>query len=104
MASFSSMQYTIGTALERARESMHDVEVLVDGHWVAGLVVALDGQGVVLDNNGQDHCIVRLERVAAVRVAAQAPSLRSVPACLDEEDRRGFEGAMPMPGPRVAAY
>jgi len=49
MTAFSSMQYTIGTALERAREKGVYVEIMVDGHWVTGLVVATDAQGVVLD-------------------------------------------------------
>ena len=95
---YSSMQYTIGTALERAREAGHAVEVLVDGHWVTGFIVASDGQGVVLDNHGLEHCIVRLERVVAVRVAAGAPMLSQEPAA-----SRDFAGARPMPTPRFVA-
>jgi len=98
MATFSSMQYTIGTALERAREAGHMVEVLVDGHWITGLVAASDGLGVVLDNHGLEHCIVRLEGIKAVRVQAEAPTM-SAPAA----DVRDFDGARPMPGPRFAA-
>ena len=97
MATFSSMQYTIGTALERAREAGHYVEVLFGDQWVSGLVVASDGLGVVLDNHGDEHCIVRLEAITAVRVAAEAPSMSDVPTA----DR--FESARPMPGPRVFA-
>ena len=98
MATFSSMQYTIGTALERAREAGHQVEVLVDGHWITGLVAASDGLGVVLDNQGREHCIVRLEGIKAVRVQAEAPTV-SQPAA----EVRDFESARPMPGPRFAA-
>ena len=39
----SSMQYTVGTAIERAREQGHLVELLLEGHWVSGRVVASDG-------------------------------------------------------------
>ena len=99
MSSFSSMQYTIGTALERAREAGHMVEVLVGGHWITGLVAANDGLGVVLDNHGLEHCIVRLENISAVRVAAEAPTLsQDEPVGADR-----FASARPMPGPRVVA-
>jgi hypothetical protein len=94
MTALSSMQYTIGTALNRAREAGTMVEVLVDNHWVSGLVVACDGIGVVLDNRGEEHCVVRLERVAAVRVCAEAPMLRRIPGG-QGGDR--FDEPMPMP-------
>ncbi len=98
MSTFSSMQYTIGTALERAREAGNAVEVLVDGHWITGFVAASDGLGVVLDNHGVEHCIVRLEGIKAVRVAAEAPTMSGAPAADRESD-----SARPMPGPRVFA-
>jgi hypothetical protein len=97
-SSFSSMQYTIGTALERAREAGHRVEVLVDGHWITGIVAASDGLGLVLDNEGHEHCIVRLEGIKAVRVAAEAPTMAASAAPV-----RDYESARPMPGPRFAA-
>jgi len=104
MATFSSVQYTIGTALERAREGGLLVQVLVEGHWLHGLVVASDGHGVVIEDGAEDHCVVRLERVSAVRVGARAPKLGLVdsehPFHGDESEI--FEGAMPMPGPRLA--
>jgi hypothetical protein len=103
MKAVSSMQYTIGTALDRAQEAGYVVELLVENHWVTGMVVACDGLGVVLDNDGQEHCIVRLERISAVRVEARAPMLQRVPAGHDAEDAWGFDGAMPMPTPRAAA-
>ena len=105
MAAFSSVQYTIGTALERAREGGLLVQVLVEGHWLAGLVVASDGHGVVIEDGADDHCVVRLERVSAVRVGDRAPRMGIVdsehPFHGEENDR--FGAPMPMPGPRVAA-
>lgn len=97
MTTLSSMQYTIGTALERAREGGSIVEVLVDNHWLSGLVVASDGIGVVLDKHGEEHCVIRLECIAAVRVCAQAPMLRRIPGGLSDDFERAFDGAMPMP-------
>jgi hypothetical protein len=102
MNAMSSMQYTIGTALQRARDTGSMVEVLVDNHWLTGLVVANDGVGVVLDNHGEEHCVVRTECIAAVRVSAQAPSLRRIPG--DQATGNwDFDGAMPMPAPHAAS-
>jgi len=95
----SSMQYTIGTALERAREAEHLVEVLVGSHWITGMVVARDGMGVVLDNHGLEHCIIRLESITAVRVAAEAPMLNARDDGPPAD--RTSDGAVPMPGPRA---
>ena len=103
MNALSTMQYTIGTALDRARDLGFVVEVLVDGNWVTGLVAANDGLGVVLDNGGQDHCIVRLEGIAAVRVRARAPMLEALPTAQGVGHEQTFAGAMPMPAPRPAA-
>ena len=103
MDASSSMQYTIGTALDRARDNGHVVEVLAEGHWVSGLVLANDGIGVVLDNEGREHCIVRLERIAAVRVCAEAPMRQRIPAGHMAGSERTFDGAVPMPGPRSAS-
>lgn len=97
----SSMQYTIGVAIDRARESNHVVELLVDGQWVVGQVVVSDGVGVVLDRDGCEHSVVRLERVSAVRVASGAPMRRRIPAGGASTDRSA-DGAVVMPGPRVA--
>lgn len=100
MVAMGSMQYTIGTALERAREGGLRVEVLVDNHWLDGLVVASDGLGVVLDNEGHDHCVVRLESITAVRVCAAAPDPDTLKS--DPPDEARLDGAMPMPGPKFA--
>lgn len=103
MNALSTMQYTIGTALDRARDLGLVVEVLVEGDWVTGLVVANDGLGVVLDHDTQEHCVVRLERIAAVRVRARAPMLEEITAGHHPVGyEQTFSGAMPMPGPRPA--
>lgn len=102
MSAISSMNYTIGTAIDRAHDAGHVVELLVESHWVTGQVVANDGVGVVLDNDGQDHCVVRLERIAAVRVVAEAPMRRRIPAGQAAGQDRLYDGSMPMPAPRTA--
>lgn len=69
----SSTIYTIGTALNRAHQLGLTVEVLVEGQWLAGSVIALDGHGVVLTDRDLDHSVVRLEQVSAVRVLSTMP-------------------------------
>ena len=86
----TSMLYTIGTALDRAHQQGQPVDLLVEGAWVTGRVVATDSQGVVLQD-GPSHLIVRLDRIALVRVLDAA--VESMP----EPDAR------PMPGPRQTA-
>lgn len=73
MSSPSSMIYTMGTALNHARDNQVPVALLVESHWIGGHVVATDGHGVILDSGGQDHCVVRVESVSAVRVMTAAP-------------------------------
>lgn len=85
----TSMLYTIGTALDRAHQEGSSVDLLVEGAWVTGRVVASDSQGVVLED-GVTHVVVRLDRVAVVRV--QGAGTAAV-----EDDAR------PMPGPRQTA-
>jgi len=69
----TSTVYTIGTALNRAHDNRMPVALLVEGQWMHGHVVAVDGHGLVLDRDGLDHCVVKLDRVSAVRVMAAAP-------------------------------
>lgn len=102
MSALSSMSYSIGTAIDRAHDAGHVVELLVETHWVTGQVVANDGIGVVLDNDGREHCVVRLERIAAVRVASEAPIRPRIPAGHGAGDSRMYDGSMPMPPPRTA--
>lgn len=84
--------YTIGTALNRARDNDVPVQVLVDGQWMTGHVLAVDGFGVVLQSEGLEHSVVRMESVAAVKIFSQAP-IRRAPI---------EAAARPMPGPRQA--
>jgi hypothetical protein len=69
MTAAGSMQYTIGSALQRAWDAGQVVDVLVDNHWVTGRIAGLDGLGVVLEGDHHERSVVRLERVAVVRVA-----------------------------------
>lgn len=92
----SSMIYTMGMALSRALENHTEVEVLVEGVWLAGRVVVNDGYGVVLDT-GNEHSIVKVESIAAVRIMSVSPMRARI-----TEGHDSFDSAMPMPGPRVA--
>jgi sRNA-binding regulator protein Hfq len=92
----SSMIYTMGTALNRALETNAEIDILVDGQWLRGSVVISDGYGVVLDN-GDEHSIVKVERIAAVRINSTVPVRARI------ESGPDFNDPMPMPGPRVAA-
>lgn len=94
----SSMIYTIGTALDRAQAHGSMVAVLVDSQWLSGKVVMFDGHGVVLDG-GVEHCIVKIERIAAVRVESGLPQHDAVEQGHVYARPMGG-GVHPMPGPR----
>lgn len=68
-----SVIYTVGTALNRAHDNNVPVQVLVEGQWLTGDVVAVDGHGLVLNTDGLEHSVVRIERVSAVRIFSEAP-------------------------------
>jgi len=85
-----STLYTIGTALNRARDNGIDVEILVAGQWLDGQVVAVDGHGIVLDSADHQHAVVRIESVSAVKIGSPSPI------------RRQITEARPMPAPRIA--
>ncbi len=72
----SSTIYTMGTALNHAQTTQVPVAVLVEGEWLSGQVVAVDGHGVVLEMGGHEHSVVRMERVSAVRVMTAAPPIQ----------------------------
>ena len=93
----SSMQHTIGSAVERARQGGLFVEILVGDHWLDGVVLESDGHGVVLENEGRDRCVVRLEHVSAVRISAdsQRPAAHASDVVSDL--------AAPMPYPHATA-
>jgi sRNA-binding regulator protein Hfq len=71
--------YTIGTALNRAQDSSVPVEVLVEGMWVRGYVVAVDGHGVVLQETESKHSVIRIESVAAVTISDAPPHRSALP-------------------------
>ncbi len=71
----SSTLYTIGTALRRAHDHHLEVALLVESHWMQGSVIAVDGHGVLLDLvEADEHSVVRLESVSAVRVHGRLPA------------------------------
>lgn len=81
-----SIIYTVGTALNRAHDNGVPVQVLVEGQWLGGDVVAVDGHGLVLQCDALEHAVVRIDSVSAVRVFAEAPHRTPIQA-----------GATPMP-------
>ena len=86
----SSMLYTMGMAISRAEDMGFDVAVLIDGHWIEGRIAAQDGVGLVLEHESLEHSVVRMERIAAVRIMSESPYRQELAA-----------SAMPMPGPRT---
>lgn len=85
------MIYTIGTALNRARDNDVPVEILVEGMWVAGRVLAVDGFGVVLHSADERHSVIRVESISAVTICSAAPHRESIPGRVRA-----------MPGPRAS--
>ena len=83
-----SMIYTIGTALNRARDNAVGVEILVEGMWIRGHVLAVDGFGVVLHVEDNQHSVIRIESISAVTILTAAPH------------RSAIERVHAMPGPR----
>ncbi len=86
----SSMLYTMGMAISRAQDLGYDVAVLVDGHWVEGRIAASDGVGLVLEHGANEHSVVRIERIAAVKIMSESPVRDELTST-----------AHPMPGPRA---
>ncbi len=78
--------YTIGTALNRAHDNGVPVQVLVEGQWLTGDVLAVDGHGLVLQSDSLEHSVVRIDSVSAVRIFSEAPHRTPIQA-----------GATPMP-------
>ena len=91
--STTSMLYTMGMALDRAKENGFCVRVLVDGSWLEGSIAAYDGTGLVLESPSGQHSVVKSDRIAAVTVSAESPYRAPIEAS---------DKAHPMPGPRAA--
>ncbi len=68
-----SLLFTIGTVLNRAHDEGLAVQVLVEGQWLCGQVGWLDAQGVLLVAELDEHAVVRLASVSAVKVLAPSP-------------------------------
>jgi hypothetical protein len=92
----SSMLYTMGTALDRAADSGVGVSILVEGAWVEGQVAAVDSMGVVLENPDGNHAVIRVDRIAAVKVHTESPFRTPITPCVTEPF------APSVPGPRTA--
>jgi hypothetical protein len=102
--SFGSMQYTIGTMLDRAQTQEYSVAVLVEGQWIPGRVVSADSVGVVIESEQGDHTVVRLDRISAVRAYdATTASAAAGGSAGSAAGDAGPGGAMPMPGPRQSS-
>ena len=63
-----SLLFTIGTALNRAHQEGLTVQVLVEGQ-----LAWQDAQGVLLVTEMDEHAIVRLASISAVKVLAASP-------------------------------
>lgn len=87
----TSMIYTIGTALNRARDNDVPVEILVEGMWIKGNVLAVDGFGVVLHSDDSQHSVIRIESISAVTICSEAPHRQAI-----------TERVHAMPGPRAS--
>jgi hypothetical protein len=68
----SSVVYSMGTALARAKDQRLPVALMVGNDWLHGRVLAVDGYGLVLETDTSESCVVRLEAVNAVRVESIA--------------------------------
>ncbi len=69
----ASVLFTIGTALSRAHQEGLTVQVLVEGEWIGGQVAWQDGQGVLIVTEMDEHAVVRLASISAVKVLAPSP-------------------------------
>lgn len=86
-----SLIYSIGTALNRAHDNDIMVEILVQGEWLRGHVVGVDGHGVVLcTDDNLEHAVVRMEAITVVRIFTPAPVATPISA-------PGSNGGFPEP-------
>jgi len=88
--SLDSTIYTIGTALNRAQDNDVPVQLLVEGQWIEGRVVAVDGHGVVLSSEMGEHAVIRMQSISAVRVFTEAPGRTPIGAGAMGGPRYGY--------------
>ncbi|MEO5663375.1 MAG: hypothetical protein ABIR39_08815 [Nocardioides sp.] len=98
MAQINSTIFTIGTALNRAKEADVPVDILLGGQWLTGMVNAMDGHGIVLRSANDELSIIRMGSIDAVRVrnAAAFDGTPQVEAHRHEDPTTARE-AHPMP-------
>jgi hypothetical protein len=72
---------TIGTALRRACSSGVEVHVLIQGGWLSGRVLAVDGHGVILAETAtDDNIVLRLADISGLRADGHVAPGRLEPA------------------------
>ena len=83
-----SMMFTVGQALDRAKEAGLTIRLLVGDEWIRGKVASNDGQGVVLVADDGDVCVLRMDAVTCVRVPRKDVRTAHVPSQPDRERER----------------
>ena len=81
---------TIGTALSRAEQAGAQVHALVQGAWISGRVLGIDGHGVVLRNDEGESAVLRLEHVAAIRIDEAAVAEPEAPTTSATQEQQIF--------------
>ena|SRR5689334_4281986 len=76
---------TIGTALSRAEQSGATVSALVQGQWISGRVLGIDGHGVVLANGDGESAVLRLEHVAVIKIEDSAVAEPTAPEAQEQQ-------------------
>ena len=76
---------TIGTALSRAEQAGATVSALVQGQWISGRVLGIDGHGVVLANGDGESAVLRLEHVAVIRIEDSAVAEPAAPQAEEQQ-------------------
>jgi hypothetical protein len=76
---------TIGTALSRAEQAGATVSALVQGQWISGRVLGIDGHGVVLANGDGESAVLRLEHVAVIRIEDSAVAEPEAPRAQEQQ-------------------
>ena len=97
MATINSTIYTIGTALNRAKEANVPVELLLAGQWLTGMVNEVDGYGIVLSGEDGELSIIRMASIDAVRVRHAAAFDGTPQVEAHHDDPMAWPEAQPMP-------